>query len=49
MPTKATPLDIDFKLGGLGDQISQLKNDPALATKSLLNKINFDEKLSTFM
>ena len=47
LPT-GTALDKDMESGGQGDQVADMKRDVSLVTKSIMNKINFEEKLCTF-
>ena len=49
MPNNATALDKDMASGGRGDHVADMKQDPSLVTSTVLNKINFEEKLCTFI
>ena len=45
---EATALDKDLALGGKGEPVSALKQDPWLVTKSERDKITLEEKLCAF-
>ena len=48
MPQGATALDKDLAVGGKGEPVAELKQEPWLVTKPARDKITLEEKLCAF-